>query len=86
RQAYRGTKDKVKELLTFTSDGFKLQFGDDMTIFPSEEAAYFIQSHPKCPFKQFAFAGECEIDFKPYYIVANGPAHKPTTQIILLEK
>ena len=81
----RKIKDE-KDFQVTTASSIKYRFRDEIEIFECPEASQRILEHPKCPFTQFAFAGECELDLRWYYIAANGPTHEPMTQIILLEK
>ena len=84
---YRQRKIKdEKDFQVFTASSIKYRFRDEIEIFECPEAAQRILEHPKCPFTEFAFVGECEIDLRWYYIAANGPIHELMTQIILLEK
>jgi len=69
-----------------TSMSMKYRFRGEIEIFECEEATEIIRAHPNCPFYQFAFAGECQIDREWYTIAANGPVYEATTQVILLKK
>jgi len=81
----RKIKDE-KDFRVITASSIKHRFRDEIEIFECAEASERILEHPKCPFTQFTFAGECEIDLGWYYIAANGPLHELLTQVILLEK
>ena len=81
----RKKKDE-KDFQVIMASAIKHRFRDEIEIFDCPEASEKIIKHPKCPFTQFAFAGECEIDLRWYYIAANGPVHEAMTQIVLLEK
>ena len=81
----RKKKDE-KDFQVITASSVKHRFRDEIEIFECPEAREKIIEHPKCPFTQFAFVGQCEIDLRWYYIAANGPTHDPMTQIVLMEK
>ena len=84
---YRQRKIKdEKDFQVITASSIKQRFRDEIEIFECPEATQRILEHPKCPFTQFAFAGECEIDLMWYYIVANGPTNEPVTQMIFVGK
>jgi len=84
---YRQRKIKdEKDFQVITASSIKQRFRDEIEIFECPEATQRILEHPKCPFTQFAFAGECEIDLMWYYIVANGPTKEPVTQMIFVGK
>lgn len=53
-----------KDFQVITVSSIKHRFRDEIEIFECPQAAERIQEHPKCPFTQFAFAGECEIDLQ----------------------
>jgi hypothetical protein len=77
----------VKNLGVAIDHNLKHKFRtEQIEIFENLEARARILEHPKCPFREFAFWGECEIDMKWYYVAGNGPVYESTTQIILLEK
>lgn len=78
------SKEKVFQVRSDTL--IKDRFRNEIEILENDQAARAIQAHPKCPFYQFAWYGECEIDSVWYYIAANGPIFDYGTQVILLEK
>ncbi len=78
------TAEKDFQIVTASHIGYR--FRNEIEIFECEEAKQKISEHPKCPFREFAFWGQCEIDLKWYYLAANGSIFLPTTQVILLEK
>ncbi len=71
----RKIKDE-KDFQVTTASSIKYRFRDEIEIFECPEASQGILQHPKCPFTQFAFAGECEIDLSWYYIEANEAVSK----------
>jgi hypothetical protein len=75
-----------KDFIVTTAHDVKFKFRDEIEIFECDEARERILEHPQCPFRQFAFWGECEIDLVWYYIAANGSVFNDGTQVILMEK
>ena len=75
-----------KDFQVITASSIKHRFRDEIEIFYCPEARERILEHPKCPFRQFGFWGECEIDMKWYYIAGNGAIYEFASQIILMEK
>jgi len=80
-------KHKPEEFLHVSADYLAGRFfHDHIEVLPSRDAATRISAHPQCPFYNFAFTGECELDRVWYYIAASGSLNIPTTRVLLLRK
>ncbi len=86
RREHPQPKKQGKDFQVLPARLMSYRFQHEIEIFLSEVAADVIREHPKCPFYEFAWSGECEIDMKWHYIAANGSLFDDWTQIILLEK
>ena len=83
---YPQRKKEEKNFQVLPARVMSYRFQHEIEIFLSDTAGDIIYQHPKCPFYEFAWCGECEIDMQRYYIAANGSIFNYQTQLILLEK
>ncbi len=86
RHSASDKKQTIENFMHVSADYLMYQFRDGIDILSSEEAETRILEHPKCPFYNFAFTGECELNREWYYVAANGSLNNPSTRVLLLRK